>query len=202
MAYHPVYGVFVVGEANGIWTVLGETGNAGSWATVNTFKTTEWTKSSATAIVTTSSGAVHVAGRAYSSKTRKYHWMVRSSYDGGATWTVSDTYSYGGSTVNVSCIVEDAAGNLLVSGSVTDSAGKLWWLVRKGVPGTKRVKQGGNWVTVPTVTWTNSDLYQLVAGQPAQANGITIANGNIFVGGSAANAAGVNQLIVRKLPAQ
>jgi hypothetical protein len=199
--YHPSYGVFAVGDVNGAWIVRrSATGNAGTWATVNTFKTTEWTRSSATTIVTTGSGAVHVAGWAYSSKTRKYHWMVRSSYNGGATWSSSDTYSYGGSTMNVSTITEDAAGNLFVCGQAADSAGKLWWLVRKGVPGTKRVRQGGKWVTVPTVTWTNSDLYQLVAGQPARANGLTVdSNGTVFASGRAADAAGVNDWIVRQL---
>ena len=61
---------------------------------------------------------------------------------GKDSWSISDTYSYGGSTVNVSAIAVDAAGKLFVGGQVSDSAGKLWWLVRKGVPGTKRVRQG------------------------------------------------------------
>jgi hypothetical protein len=201
LGFHPSYGVFAVGDANGGWTVRrSATGNAGSWATVDTFKTTEWTQTGAKSIACTASGALHVAGWGYSSKTRKYHWMVRSSYNGGATWSLSDTYSYGGSTVNGFTITEDTAGKLFVSGSVSDSAGKLWWLVRKGVPGTKRVKQGGKWVTVPTVTWSNSDLYQLVAGQRAQANGLTVApDGTVFASGRAADAAGVNQWIVRKL---
>jgi hypothetical protein len=167
---------------------------------VDRFKTTEWTQTSAHSIVATASGALHVAGWGYSSKTRKYHWIVRSSYNGGATWSISDTYSYGGSTVNVSSITADSAGNLFVGGHVSDSAGKLWWLVRKGVPGTKRVKQGGKWITVPTVTWSNSDLYQLVAGQPAQVNGLTVdPTGAVFASGRAADAAGVNQWIVRNL---
>jgi hypothetical protein len=55
-------------------------------------------------------------------------------------------------------------------------------------------------VTVPTVTWANSDLYQLVADQPAQANGLTVdSTGAVFASGRAADAAGVNQWIVRKL---
>lgn len=201
LTYDSSYGVFAVGEINGSWTVRRSfLGDAGTWTTLNTFKTSEWTKSSATAIATTLSGAIHAAGWAYSSKTRKNHWMVRSSYDAGATWTISDTYSYGGSTVNVSAIAVDATGKLFVGGQVSDSAGKLWWLVRKGVPGTKRVKQDGKWVTVPTVTWSNSDLYQLAAGQPARANGLTVApDGTVFASGRAADAAGVNQWIVRKL---
>jgi len=201
LGIHPSYGVFAVGDVNGAWTVRrSATGNAGTWSAVDIFKTSEWTQASARSIVATASGAIHVAGWGYSSKTRKYHWLVRSSYNGGATWTVSDTYSYGGSTVQVSGITEAPSGKLFVSGSVSDSAGKLWWLVRQGVPGTKQIKQGGKWVTVPTVTWTNSDVYQLVAGQPAQANGVTVASdGTVFASGRAANAAGANQWIVRRL---
>ena len=200
-AFHPSYGVFVVGDVNGIWTVRrSKTGDAGNWATVDTFKTSEWTGSSAHAIVTTASGAVHVAGWAYSSKTRKYHWLVRSSYDGGSTWSITDTYSYGGSTVDLSTITEDAAGNLLVCGQAADSAGKLWWLVRKGVPGTTRVKQGGKWVNLPTLTWSNSDVYRLATGQPARANGLTVDSaGAVFASGWAADATGVSRWIVRKL---
>ncbi len=126
--------------------------------------------------------------------------MVRSSYDGGATWSISDTYSYGGSTVDLSTIVEDAAGNLLVCGQAYDSAGKAWWLVRKGVPGTKVVKQGGKYGTVPTVTWSNSDVYRLATGQPARANGLTVSpTGTVFASGWAADAGGVPRWIVRKL---
>ena len=200
-AFHPSYGVFAVGDVNGIWTVRRSvSGDAGSWATVDAFKTSEWTRSSAHTIMATASGAVHVAGWAYSSKTRKYHWLVRSSYNGGSTWSITDTYSYGGSTVDLSTIAEDAAGNLFVCGQAADSAGKLWWLVRKGVPGTTRVKQGGKWVNLPTVTWSNSDVYRLATGQPARPNGLTVDSaGAVFASGWAADAAGVAQWIVRKL---
>lgn len=201
LGFHPGYGVFAVGDVNGAWTVRrSTTGNAGSWATAETFKTTEWTQTTGRSIVATGSGALHVAGWGYSSKTRKNYWLVRSSYNGGATWSISDTYSYGGSSVYVSCITVDSSGKLLVSGQVADSAGKLWWLVRKGVPGTKKVKQGGKWVTVPTVTWTNSDLYQLAASQPARALGVTVSpDGSVFASGWATDAAGVKQWIVRRL---
>lgn len=201
LGFHPSHGVFAVGDVNGAWTVRrSTTGNAGSWATVDTFKTTEWTQTTGRSVVATPSGAIHVAGWGYSAKTWKNHWLVRSSYDGGATWGISDTYSYGGSSVYVAGTAVDAAGNLYVCGQVADSAGKLWWLVRKGVPGTKQVKQGRKWVTVPTVTWSNSDLYQLAAGQPARALGLTVSpDGSIFTSGWANDAAGVKQWIVRRL---
>jgi len=201
LGFHPVQGAFAVGDANSAWTVRrSTTGNAGTWAAVDTFKTSEWTVNTARSIVATRSGSLHVAGWGYSSKTRRNHWLVRSSYNGGATWSLSDTYSYGGTSVYVSGITEDSAGNLLVSGQVADSAGNLWWLVRQGVPGTKLVKQGGKWVTVPTISWTNSDLYRLASGQPARALGLTVApDGSAFASGWANDAAGAKQWIVRKL---
>jgi hypothetical protein len=201
LAYHPSYGVLAAGEVNGSWTVRRSvTGNPGSWGSVDTFKTSEWTGSGAEGIVTTDSGAIHVAGWAYSSRARKYYWMVRSSYDGGATWSISDTYSLGGSTMEAETIRQDGNGNLFVCGQAFDSAGKPWWLVRKGVPGTTKVRQGGKWVTVPTVTWSNSDVYRLATGQPARANGLAVSpSGTVFASGWAADASGVARWIVRKL---
>jgi hypothetical protein len=79
----------------------------------------------------------------------------------------------------------------------------LAWIVRKGTPGTTWVKQGKNLVPVATITWTTSDNYQLVPGKLAQPNAITIdTHGNIFVSGRAQDASGIDQFIVRKLPAQ
>ena len=94
----------------------------------------------------------------------------------------------------------DAAGKIFVCGQAANSLGKLYWLVRKGTPGTKQVKQGGKWVTIATVTWTTSDAFQLAAGKEAVANGITAdASGNVLVSGRAQDASGVDHWIVRKL---
>jgi sugar lactone lactonase YvrE len=51
------------------------------------------------------------------------------------------------------------------------------------------------------MTWTTIDPgYQLATGKSAQPNGITTdADGNIYVGGSAQDATGIVQWIVRKL---
>ncbi len=205
LSFHPDGRVFVAGDGpvsgSHPWLVLrSATGELGTWQIVDAFKTKEWTQSSARASVITDSGTIYVAGWGYSSKTRKRAWIVRSSADGGATWSISDNFSYGGTTVELSGMTLDEAGNIFVCGQVSNSAGKLSWLVRKGVPGTKLVKQGRKWVTVSTVTWSNTDLYQMVSGQPARANGITSDGlGNVFVTGRAADAVGVDHWIVRKL---
>lgn len=199
MAWHPSYGVFAVGDVKGVWTVRrSNTGNVGTWATVDSFYTPrEWTSGSAKCIVA-SSTKIHVVGSAYNASTRKTHWIVRSSADGGLTWSITDMAMTG---VNVEArgIVEDAAGNLMVCGQIPGAAGDLHWIVRKGAPGTKLVKQGGKWVTVATMTWTTSDDFQLAAGKSAQPNAITTAAGITYVSGRAQDASGVDQWIVRKL---
>lgn len=203
--FHPDGKVFVggAGSVSSIlsWiTLRSPTGDLGSWTTVDTFRSTEWTQSSANATTITESGTIYVAGWGYSSKTRKRHWIVRTSTNGGSTWTISDNFSYGGATVELSGMTLDAAGRIFVCGQAANSAGNLYWLVRKGTPGTKLVRQGGKWVAVPTMTWTTSDAFQFAVGQPARANGITAdASGNILVNGRAADATGVDHWIVRKL---
>jgi hypothetical protein len=201
MAYHPSYGVFAVGDVKGIWTVRrSSTGNKGTWATVDSFYTPrEWTAGSAKCILATSS-KIHVVGSAYNASTRKTHWVVRSSSDGGLTWSITDM-ALTGISVDARGIVEDTSGNLVVCGQVTGAAGDLRWVVRKGTPGTTWVKQGKKLVPVATMTWTTIDPgYQLVPGKPAQPNAITAdSNGNIYVSGSAQDASGIYHWIVRKL---
>lgn len=200
LGFHPNHGVFAAGEVNGIWTVRrSSTGNAGNWATVDSFKTRrEWTSGRALFILATTA-KIHIAGSAYNASTGKTHWLIRTSADGGLTWTITDNFTSTGAA-EARGIVQDASGNLVVCGSVTATTGALQWVVRKGTPGTKLVKVGKQWVQVETTTWTTSDTYQLAVGKSAQPNSITTdAAGNIYVIGSAQDATGVNQWIVRKL---
>lgn len=195
--------MFAVGDVNGIWTVRrSSNGNLNSWATVDSFSTRrEWTSGSAKCILATPS-KLHVVGSAYNASTRKTHWVVRSSADGGLTWSIADM-ALTGNSVEARGIVEDSSGNLMVCGQVMGAAGGLAWVVRKGTPGTKLVKQGKQWVEVPFINWTTSDEFQLVSGKPAQPNAITTdSNGNIYVSGRAQDASSIDQWIVRKLPAQ
>ena len=200
MAFHPTYGVFAVGDVNGIWTVRrSPNGEKGTWTTVDSFYTNRvWTSGSAKCILVTSS-KIHVVGSAYNASTRKTHWVVRTSSNGGLTWSITDM-ALTGTSVEARGIVEDTSGNLVVCGRATGAAGGWDWIVRKGTPGTTWVKQGKNQVPVATMTWTTSDDYQLAAGKSAQPNAITRDNyGNIFVSGSAQDASGIDHWIVRKL---
>lgn len=207
MAYHPAYGVFVAGEANGIWTVRrSASGEPDTWTTVDSFYTQrEWIGGRAICILATPS-KIHVVGSAYNASTKKNHWVVRSSSDGGLTWSITDMAVTGTSAMAVGIVenVSTTSTNLFVCGRIAGTAGDLRWVVRKGVPGTKTVKQGKRLVMVETMTWTTIDPgYQLAAGRSAQPNAIsTDADGNLYVGGRADDAAAVPRWIVRKLPAQ
>jgi hypothetical protein len=200
LGFHPSYGVFAVGESNGVWIVRrSPTGDVGTWATVDSFYTQrDWIGGRALCMLATPA-KIHVVGSAYKYRIGS-HWIVRSSPDGGQTWAITDDYA---PTVPAEArgIVQDAAGNLVVCGYTIATAGGYQWTVRKGTPGTKWVKQGKQLVPIETITWTNiGNPYQLASGKSALPNGITIdAYGNVFIGGSASDANGVDHWIVRKL---
>lgn len=205
IGFHPTRGVFTACDMNGpsgpVWIVRrSPSGNSGTWTTADTFRTsTEWTYGSARDLVVTDSGTIYVAGWAYSAKTRLKTWVVRSSTDGGVTWTISDSYTDAGGAES-SGVALDHAGNILVCGQVKDSSGTLHWLVRKGTPVVKTVKQGTKWVQVTMVVWANSDVFQLAPGKEAMALDLNNDSlGNVFVGGRAADSTGVDHWIVRKL---
>ncbi|MCL4177970.1 MAG: glycoside hydrolase [Verrucomicrobia bacterium] len=207
MTFHPNGSVIVAGnKVNATthamsWIVLRSvSGDAGTWQPVDTFRTTEWTGISAGGCLVTDDGTIYVSGWAYNSKTRKNHWVVRASTDGGNTWAISDNFNYGGNTPYVFEMSQDPAGNFYVCGQAANSSGKLYWIVRKGTPTTTRVKQGKKYVYVTKIVWTTSDAYQFAPGKEAMALGITVDDsGNIFASGRAQDATGVEHLIVRKL---
>lgn len=180
------------------WVVLrSASGDAGTWQMLDTFQMAEWTGRSARGCRVSRSGRLYVLGWAYNSKTSKNHWIVRASGDGGVNWSMSDDFNYGGPTVQVSEMTEDAAGNLFACGQAADRHGNLLWIVRRG-----------SWITntlkgkpVADLGWSTSDAFQLVPGKPALALGVTVdAAGNVFACGRAQDVAGIEHFIVRKLP--
>ena len=204
IAFHTTRGVFTACDMDitgspgiPVWTVRrSPSGNSNTWTTVDTFKSpTIKPYGSARDIVVTDSGTIYVSGWTYNVNTRLQTWVVRSSADGGVTWTISDSYT-GSWGAEGSSIALDSVGNLFVCGRVLDSSGSSHWLVRKGTTVVKLVKQ----VKVSTVVWANSDVFQLAPNRAAMGLDLNRdSSGNMFVCGNAADATGVDHWIVRKL---
>jgi len=204
IAFHSNYGVFVAGERNSCWTVRrSSSGALGTWQTVDTFQTRrDWGSGSAFGMTVAPSGNIFVAGRAYNFTTGKQHWVVRSSADGGATWAIADNVtSPAGTLAEAFGIVADAAGKIYVCGRADGGNGNHW-IVRRGQQVQKTSTVKGKTVTTLVWEWSTIDDYQVAAGKGSRANAITVdALGNVYVSGMGLDANGVDQFIVRKLPA-
>ena len=202
IAFHPNGSVIAAGNKvdattrAASWVVQrSATGDAGTWQIVDTFSTGEWTGYSAGGCLVTTAGTIYVSGSAYNSRKHKGFWVVRTSADGGNTWTLSDNFNLGGSQVQVFEITQDANGNFYVCGQASDNSG-VHWIVRKGAWTTTTVKGK----TVTSLAWSTSDAYQLAPGKAALPLGITVdASGNVFACGRAQDAAGIEHWIVRRL---
>lgn len=207
LAFHPNGTVFAAGNRidgatrTSSWLLLRSTsGEPGTWEVNDTFRTRDWTGFSAGGCLVTPSGDIYVSGWAYNAKARKTQWVVRTSSNAGATWSLSDSFTLGGPSAQVFEIVQDSAGNLYVCGQAADRYGKLFWVVRKGEWVTTLVK--GKPVT--SFTWTTSDAFQLAPGRTALPLGITVEpiSGNVMVCGRAEDANGIAHFIVRRLRPQ
>jgi len=195
VGFHPNGDVFVVGcvvdsAGYSTWTVRRSADQGANLETVDSFRSAEWTSGSALGIAITETGTIYVTGWAYysSRKGSGYRWVVRTSTDGGYTWTISDNTTAGVSGVGVAV---DANGKPYVCGY-----GNGTWLVR-ALNEVTTIKKGK---PVTTLEWTTIDSFQLATGQSARANGITIDTvGNIYVSGSALDEHATSHWIVRKL---
>jgi hypothetical protein len=187
----------VVGEVNGRWTVRrSASGDWGTWTTVDSIS------GGARSAVVTASGAIHVAG--WITNKGKRHWVVRTSTDGGTTWTTTDDVRPAGDLAEPTGMIEDGAGNILVCGWTRDASGKARWLVRQGTVATKLVKKGRNWVEQTSLSWTTMEDYSGAADGLIQARANSIAAdpaGNIYVSGVGGDALDNAFFIVRRLPA-
>jgi hypothetical protein len=201
MAVDPLRGVIVSGQVGNLWTVRrSPSGNPGSWMTIDSVvpvRRGEWGGGLAKGAAVSPSGTIYAAGTLYNNSTWKNHWVVRSSTDGGVTWSISDNIIPPGSDAEATGIVSDAVNNIYVCGRAQEADG-YHWIVRKGTPTTKLVKQGKTWVSVTTTAWSTIDRLE---SNNSRANAITVdAYGNVFAGGSLTDQTGQQRLIVRKLP--
>lgn len=169
----PNAGVYVVGNAAGRWLVR-KSSNAGTtWSTVDAFQLEPSTNApaAATAITADDNGTLHVVGRASvrvqtGGTVRKpiysffHRWYMRSSSNGGSSWTNHDVYP--GSAGTPTAVTTDLAGNTYVAGTVNSR-------------GIVRTNAGGSWST--------SDDAQVYADGQENTCMTRDAEGTVYVGG-------------------
>lgn len=208
LGFHADLGVLAVGQTEGRrssspgWTVrCSPVGDPDTWRTLDRFvDTKEWLRSTAQGVAVSPAGVIYVAGSAYNSKTGKEHWVVRTSTDAGATWTITDEQVPEGSGALATGVAIDGVGNPWVCGMTRSSSGSMNWLVRRGLPGTAWVGKGRSRTLVDTVVWSPSDAWLPTGWQEARANGIAAdPAGHVFVSGRAMDTDGRNHWVVRRL---
>jgi hypothetical protein len=95
-------------------------------------------------IVADSAGNLYVAATTYddgSDSGGSFHWIVRRSVDGGATWSIVDDFVPGGSLTEAKGLTVDATGNVYVVGTADygqpfGPSTTVAWTIRKGIGGT------------------------------------------------------------------
>ena len=188
-------------EGGGVWAVRRSTDNGVTWATVDSYQTAPGLAAEAWGIAADKTGAIYVAGmakgRADGGNKLVNQWVVRRSFDDGNTWSVVDNLTLGPGAVNSystlsgpTAITVDASGGIFVCGYMTALDHSQHWLVRKGVASS----DGG-------IDWSTIDNYQMTLGRSARANGVVSdGQGDIYVAGRAADTAGREHWIIRRLP--
>jgi hypothetical protein len=199
IAFHPNGSILIVGfltDSSGQrWIVRRSTNSGGSWSPVDSYQAKAGYPARAEAIAIASSGAVYVAGMVQGFQKGNYTllWTVRRSTDGGATWSLVDSFTLASSRrpsvlAGPTGVAVTPSGQIYVCG-YTETDAPTQWLVRKGTPGING-----------SISWATVDNFQLAAGQSARPNAVTRdAFGNIYVAGQANDAAGAGHWIVRKL---
>jgi len=161
---------------------------------VDTFQDSTKTYSEARGIAVSASGVIYVCGRAAQTVKGKTvnNWVVRRSLNGGVTWTTVDRFGaepapYGIANSTAIGITVAPSGNVYVTGTAPEPSHLI---VRKGT-----TAQNG------TMSWTTNDDYQLVTGQPSDAQAIcSDSAGNIFIAGKGQiDATGLRLFLTRKL---
>ncbi len=190
--------LYVAGAANDgtaiRWIVRKSIDGGSTWFTADNFSygaNTTWGRG----IVSTPDG-LFVAGFGdtlvvTSSKPKltveSYHWLVRKSVDGGASWATVDDFQYSpGNGTAAYGITADTAGGLYVVGQsgVYSSGTTPRWLVRKSA------NAGASWATV--------DDFQSGGTNSVARGAVVDALGNVCVIGQGREASGGYDWIVRK----
>jgi hypothetical protein len=158
--------VYVVGEGmkgakmsrTSHWVVRKLPAGGSTWATVDRWQLSPnvgWTTGSlAEDVVAGPGGAVHVVGRgADGSAGASYHYLTRTSADGGLTWaTTDDLQPDADGNSGGYAITRDAAGNVLTAGAFGYSTGGAHLVVRTtAAPAVTPTVFGTSTITSPTI---------------------------------------------------
>jgi hypothetical protein len=182
-----IYAAGYASDASNVdhWIVRKSTDGGATWTTVSDYNLVAGRSAYADALSVDSLGNIYAAGYA-SEASFAYHWIVRKSTDSGATWTtVSDYNLVAGKNAVATALTVDGSGNIYAAGYASDAFFACHWIMRKS--------------TDSGATWTTVSDYNLVAGQDAIANALTVdSSGSIYAAGNAYDASSVNHWIVRK----
>jgi hypothetical protein len=169
--------VFTVSDLNSKWTVFRSQNLGTNWASVDSWPGDKSSATAYDAACDSQSGYIYVVGTRGLQTQNPRAWVIRTSKDGGDTWStlldVTLTNSWAKS------VAIDAAGNVSVSGVVFNQNGTpLWMIIRCTTP------------QIPAA-WTTSYANGLIPfGNTTYSKGRGIAAdpaGNLFVTGFVEN---------------
>lgn len=169
--------IFVVGHGVGnagspqyYWLVRKSNDGGLSWTTVDALTGAPGLYSEAAAVTVSSTGRIYVVGTTHDGT--KFQWIVRTSSNGGSSWSTVSTYNYPSSTnhARAYAVAVDGNGVVFVSGSAQDTSGKFHWIVQRSADNG--------------ATWTTVDDYQMESSQDSESRGLAIdSQGRVFSSG-------------------
>ncbi|MCS6914074.1 MAG: hypothetical protein NZ890_12640 [Myxococcota bacterium] len=157
-----------------------------TWTTVDDyFPPNARDNSYGTAIAQDPAGALFVFG-GYNDSMGSYHWYVRRSQNGGATWTLIDDFQLvaGKSTSPGWSIGVLGAGQVVVTGDAKDATNRPSAV-------TRRTANGG-------MSWT-TDVYQYPGGQDSTSSSVYVGSaGSVYLMGGGKDGSGKFHWLVRQ----
>jgi hypothetical protein len=126
-------GVYLTGRSPVGWLIRKTSDAGGTWSDVGD----SW-PGQASGVCADRAGNLYVAGADFSDPNLGSTWTVRTSADGGISWSVADTVSSPFAS-NAGGVGTDREGNVYVVGGTSDSDGNQHALIRSNA--------GGNWTT-------------------------------------------------------
>ena len=181
--------IFVVGEGivnlgtpQYYWLVRKSSNAGNTWTTVDSMTGAPGFYNEAAAIAVSSTNRIFVTGVTHDGT--KFEWPIRTSNDGGATWTSATTYASTNHARGYG-IATDTGGSVFICGAALDNNNKNHWIIAKST------NNGTN--------WTEVDNYQMQIDGDAECKTLALdKSGRLFSGGFASSAANGKHWIVKR----